>query len=176
MPFVFAQEVTAGRKIVVYYVKNLAFDSGFDSRQHRRVRAVVDVRERDAVRSAHVGKKTKGVNSHPACDALFAGTKDRSGPNDDVRDAEPCAVLHDEFVLFYLRKSVGIAGCAGLLFYGGVFVQQILLSVVIDRKGAYVDKASQPRILQACIQEIARRDHRIQKRTWKGFIRSHRQM
>src|SRR5438034_1343471 len=167
------QEPAAGGKIVVDDVEDLALHASPEPRECDRLRAVVDVRERDGVAATHVQEDSERPDPHSARDTRLAGTVHRPRPDDDVRDPEFLAILGDGLLLFDLGEAVGLAPQLGTVLHRTPFVQQPpprFRRVRIHGERADVDEAPQAAIPQARLEEIAGRDDRVHERIGKGLL------
>src|SRR5947208_502828 len=82
---VFAKEAAAGRKLIVYHVENFAIDSGGNACQNDRLRAILHIGKRYAVRPAQMQKYAKCADPNPAMNRSVAGPVDNSRSDDHVR-------------------------------------------------------------------------------------------
>src|SRR5437867_8126468 len=115
-------------------------------------------------------KDPKRSDPYPASDALCAWTINRPGPDDDVRDPAPLAILPDDFVLFDFCEAVGVPPELGTLFNRARLIQQPpprILGVGINRERTDVDESPQACVPQACFKKITCRDNRVHKRIGK---------
>src|SRR3974390_156447 len=164
VPFVEPQESSAGRKVVVHNVEDLAVDFLLHTRKQDGVGTIIDVSEWYGVTAAHMEEWAEAIDAHAAGDAGLSGTINRSGSYDHVRKSELPAVLGHYLVLLRLGVAVCFATALRLRFHRGRFVQQprMLPRIGIHRERTDIHKPLQVRGLQARIQKIARRYHRAQ--------------
>src|SRR2546422_7128490 len=106
--FVKTQKRPAGGKIIVDDIDHLAIDSSLQSRQHNRLYAIIHVRERYGVGATQVQKYPKRIDPYSPGDLLLAGTINRPGSHDDVRNSVPLAILSDDFILSDFGEAIGL--------------------------------------------------------------------
>ena len=107
-------------------------------------------------------KDAKCVNTHAAGDGLLAGAINVSGPDDYVRDPEPFAVVHDDFVLFDFCVAIRFAPELGARFNWARLIQQTpprSLCIGINSERTHVDKPLQALVTQACFEKIPSRNN-----------------
>jgi hypothetical protein len=152
MAFIETQQLPAGWRIVIDYIEGFPIDASRQAGEDNSVSAVVNVGQGYRVRPTKMEKDSKCADPHTAGDVLFAGTVNRTGPDDNVRDPECVAVLTDDLVLFDLREAIRIApGLAMLLNRRGLIQQPPagFPCVRIDSEGADIDEPPQARVLEA---------------------------
>ena len=69
-------------------------------------------------------KDPKRTNPHTARNVPVAWTINIAGPDDDVRDPKPLAILGEDFILFDFCEAIGVSPELGTLFNGARLIQQ----------------------------------------------------
>src|SRR5208282_5984680 len=147
---VLAQELAAGGKIIVNYVEDLTLDPFDQTSQNDRLCAVVDVGEGDGVGAAHVQEESECTEANPACDLTIAPSVNATGPDHDIGDSKPLAVLGDKLLLPDFRKAIGVRSEFRMFLDRARFVQKPppgLPAVSVNRERAHENKSSQTPVL-----------------------------
>src|SRR5262249_23701800 len=113
--FVKTQEPSAGREVVIDHVEYFSVYALGDASQGNRVGTVVDIGQRDTVRTAKMQQHSKCVDAYPTSDCLFVGTIYGAWSHDNVGDSVLLSVFGDDFILLDLREAIGVATAFGML-------------------------------------------------------------
>src|SRR5262249_40000920 len=144
LPLEGAEELPAGRQIVIHNIQDLALHALHQPCHYDGLRTVINVSERNLVAASQMQISAERIQTDSRVQSgPGARTVNRSRADDHVWDTVILFVIADQFILPQLAVAIGIMSAHRVPLYRASFIKDLAARQVVvrvNRQRAYVDK------------------------------------